>query len=209
MKTTPRIDLIALIGELSEAQHGYFTRAQAHSVGVQDVQLSRAADYGQIRRLDHGVYRVAGAGFDDHADLRIAWLRLDPKRRARERTKNPNIWVSHQSAAVLLGLGGFIPPAHQFISTVRKQLRSEAVHVRVRPEGLNPDQWVVRDGMATTSPLKTLIDLDAASTDGGHLGTFLRDALDTGSIRTEELSQITLHTPVETLLDMTGGGLSR
>ncbi|MEZ5225779.1 MAG: type IV toxin-antitoxin system AbiEi family antitoxin domain-containing protein [Acidimicrobiales bacterium] len=115
-----------MIEELSEAQHGYFTRAQAHDVGVSDVQLSRATDYRQIRRLDHGIYRVAGAGHDEHADLRIAWLRLDPKRRPRERTKNPTIWVSHQSAAVLLGLGTFIPPKHQFISTVRKQLRSDA-----------------------------------------------------------------------------------
>ncbi len=110
MKTTPRIDLIAMIEELSEAQHGYFTRAQAHDVGVSDVQLSRATDYGQIRRLDHGIYRVAGAGRDEHAGLRIAWLRLDPKRRPRERTKNPTIWVSHQTAAALLGLGTFIRP---------------------------------------------------------------------------------------------------
>ncbi len=209
MKTTAKINTISMIEELSEAQHGYFTRAQARDVGVHDVQLTRATGYGQIRRLDHGVYRVAGAGIDDHADLRIAWLRLDPKRRPRERTKNPTIWVSHQSAASLLGLGVFIPPAHQFVSTVRKQLRTDDVQVRVRPDGLGANQWVVRDGMATTSPLQTLIDLDDANTDGGHLGTFLRDALDTGAIGTDELERVTLHTPVDALLDMAGGGSRR
>ncbi|MFT5531223.1 MAG: hypothetical protein ACI91O_001243 [Candidatus Poriferisodalaceae bacterium] len=162
-------------------QHGYFTRAQAHDVGVSDVELSSATDYGQIRRLDHGVYRVAGAGHDEHADLRIAWLRLDPKRRARERTSNPTIWVSHQTAAVLLGLGAFISPRHQFISTVRKQLRSDALHISVRPEGLTPNQWVIRDGMATTSPLQTLIDPEQAA----------------------------LRTLVDALLDMAGDGTRR
>lgn len=209
MRKTPRTDLIAMVEELSEAQHGYFTRAQAHDVGVSDVQLSRATDYGQIRRLDHGIYRVAGAGHDEHADLRIAWLRLDPKRRPRERTKNPTIWVSHQTAAVLLGLGTFIPPTHQFISTVRKQLRSDALHVQVRPDGLTPDQWVIRDGMAVTSPLQTLIDLDGANTDGGHLGAFLRDAIDTGAIRTPDLRRASLRTPVDALLDMAGDGTGR
>jgi Transcriptional regulator, AbiEi antitoxin len=209
MKRSSRIDLIAMIEELSEAQHGYVTRAQAHDVGVSDVQLARATDYGQIRRLDHGIYRAAGAGHDEHADLRIAWLRLDPKRRPRERTKNPTIWVSHQSAAVLLGLGTFIPPAHQFISTVRKQLRSDSLHVQVRPNGLTPDQWVIRGGMAVTSPLQTLIDLDGANTDGGHLGAFLQDAIDTGAIRTPDLSRASLRTPVDALLDMAGDGSGR
>lgn len=209
MRTTAKIDTISMIEELSEAQHGYFTRAQARDVGVHDVQLTRATDYRRIRRLDHGVYRVAGAGIDDHADLRIAWLRLDPKRRPRERTKNPTIWVSHQSAAALLGLGVFIPPMHQFISTVRKQLRTNDVQVRIRPDGLDASQWVVRDGMATTSPLQTLIDLDDTHTDGGHLGTFLRAALNTGAIRSDELERVTLRTPVDALLDMAGGDSRR
>jgi len=195
-----------MVGELSEAQHGYFTRAQARDIGVRDVQLTRATDYGQIRRLDHGVYRVAGAGFDEHADLRLAWLRLNPKPRPRERTKNPSIWVSHQSAAVLLGLGVFIPPTHQFTSTVRKQIRSDTIQVLVRPAGLGPDQWLIRDGMATTSPLQTLIDLDASNADGGHLGSYLRDALDTGAIRSDELAHVNLRTPVDALLDMTSEG---
>ncbi|MFT7501698.1 MAG: putative transcriptional regulator of viral defense system [Gammaproteobacteria bacterium] len=205
VKTSARVDVISMVDELSEAQHGYFTRAQAHDVGVLDAQLTRATSYGQIRRLDHGVYRVAGAGIDGHADLRIAWLRLDPKRRPRVRTKNPTIWVSHQSAAALLGLGTFIPPGHQFISTVRKQLRADDVRVQVRPDGLDSSEWVIRDGMAVTSPLQTLVDLDAVHTDGGHLGAFLRDALDTGAIRTEQVAQITLRTPFQALLEMAEG----
>ncbi len=209
MRTTPRTDLIAMIEELSEAQHGYFTRAQAHDVGVRDVQLSRATDYGQIRRLDHGIYRVAGAGHDEHADLRIAWLRLDPKRRARERTKNPTIWVSHQSAAVT-PRSRHVHPADPSVHLHRPQTTPlRRLHVQVRPDGLTPDQWVIRDGMAVTSPLQTLIDLDAANTDGGHLGAFLRDAIDTGAIRTQDLNRALLRTPVDALLDMAGNGTGR
>jgi hypothetical protein len=106
---------------------------------------------------------------------------------------------------VLLGLGTFIPPGHQFISTVRKQLRADDVRVQVRPGGLDSSQWVIRGGMAVTSPLQTLVDLDAANTDGGHLGAFPRDALDTGAIRTEATAQITLRTPFQALLEMAEG----
>ena len=63
--------------------------------------------------------------------------------------------------------------------------------------------------MAVTSPLQTLIDLDAANTDGGHLGAFLRDAIDTGVIRSQELSRASLRTPVDALLDMAGNGTGR
>jgi hypothetical protein len=59
--------------------------------------------------------------------------------------------------------------------------------------------------MAVTSPLQTLVDLDAVHTDGGHLGAFLRDALDTGAIRTEQVAQITLRTPFQALLEMAEG----
>jgi hypothetical protein len=59
--------------------------------------------------------------------------------------------------------------------------------------------------MAVTSPLQTLVDLDAVNTDGGHLGAFLRDALDTGAIRTEAIDQIILRTPAQALLEMAEG----
>lgn len=47
------------------------------------------------------------------------------------------------------------PPALQFISTVRKQLRADNVRVQVRKDGLDPGKWVVRDRMAITSTLPT------------------------------------------------------
>jgi hypothetical protein len=46
-----------MVDELSEAQHGYFTRVQAHDVGVLDAQLTRATSHGQIRRHDEHVRR--------------------------------------------------------------------------------------------------------------------------------------------------------
>lgn len=58
--------------------------------------------------------------------------------------------------------------------------------------------------MATTSPLRTLVDLDDANTRGGHLGTYLRDALEAGAIRRDDLDGLTLRTPAENMLDMAG-----
>jgi len=72
------VNVVKLLEDLPEAQHGYFTRAQAVEAGVEDYELHRATSKGFIARIGHGVYRVAGAPTDSFADLRIAWLRRVP-----------------------------------------------------------------------------------------------------------------------------------
>ncbi len=89
--------VVRQLGDIPGAQFGYFTRAQASAVGVEDFSLTRSVDRGYIQRLGHGVYRVVGAGDDPLQDLRVAWLRLEPARSPRERTLHPDTWVSHES----------------------------------------------------------------------------------------------------------------
>ena len=52
----------ARVGDLADAQRGYFTRAQAQREGIGDMHLQRAVKSRAIQRLDHGVYRISGAG---------------------------------------------------------------------------------------------------------------------------------------------------
>ncbi|MEA2024773.1 MAG: type IV toxin-antitoxin system AbiEi family antitoxin domain-containing protein [Actinomycetota bacterium] len=202
MKVRSRLNVVRAIEDIAVAQSGYFTRAQAAESGVQDFQLQRAVAYQQIHRLGYGVYRVAGAGQDDHQDLRVMWLRLEPTSRPRARTKNPTLWVSHNSAATVLGLGVLTPSKHEFISTTRRQLRADKAKVRVRSAGLARSEWVVRDGFAVTSPLRTLADLDATGTDGGHLGTYLSDALHSGAIQRSDVDALNLSQSTDALLAM-------
>ena len=188
MRVHSHLNIPLRIEHISEAQFGYFTRAQAHAAGIEDYELNRAADYGQIVRVGHGVYRIVGTPADPIEDLRVAWLRLDPQLSPRQRTRYPEIWVSHRSAARVLDLGVYLADVPEFTSTRKLQPRFPA-RVRVRSAGLRSDEWVVRRGFAVTSVARTMADLAGGSLDRGHLGQFAADALRTGAATAAELNK--------------------
>ena len=174
------LNVVAELGDIPVAQRGYFTRAQATAVGIEDFELTRSVRYGFIERVGHGVYRVVGAGHDPHAELRIAWLRLDPATPPQRRILKPEVWVSHESAAALHGFDVFLADTPTFTTTHRLQ-PGNGVKVVRRSKGLARSEWVVRDGFAVTSLERTAADLYSSVTDGGHLGRFISDAARAGS----------------------------
>jgi hypothetical protein len=202
MRVHSHLNIPHRIEHLSEAQFGYFTRAQAHLSGIEDYELTRATDYGQILRVGHGVYRVVGAPADPLENLRVAWLRLDPESSPRQRTRFPEIWVSYRSAARVLDLGVYLAGEPEFTSTHKLQPRFPA-RIRVRSGGLGRDEWVVRRGFAVTSVARTLTDLAKEHGDRGHLGQFAADALRTGAATAEELDEaLGGYTDLDVLLAM-------
>ncbi len=201
MRVRSHLNVAQAIEDVAAAQAGYFTRAQASAAQVADYQLQRAVEYGQVHRLDHGVYRVAGAGQDEFQELRTLWLRLDPVPRPRERTRKPTLWVSHASAAWVHSLGVLVPTVYEFTSTTRRQLRTPRAQV-VRSAGLGRHEWMVREGFAVTSPLRTLADLDRAGIDGGHLGVYIDAALTSGVARRTDIDAMSLSHTTDAFLAM-------
>jgi hypothetical protein len=181
-----RRSISARMSDLAEAQEGYFTRAQAVREGVDDMDLQRAVRSGAVERLDHGVYRITGAGHDPHQRLRVAWLRLTPDLSPQERTARPHLWVSHRSAAALFDLGVVVTYLPEFISDHRLQTRAQ-VKIYVRSGGLERGEWTVHEGFAATTPARTLADLAADHMDGGHLGRIASDALARGLMTPSEI----------------------
>jgi hypothetical protein len=53
---------------------------------------------------------------------------------------------------------------------------------------LDVDEWMIVDGLPVTTPIRTLRDLAAARTDGGHLADAVRDALAAGLVDRGELA---------------------
>ncbi len=195
----------ARLSYLADAQFGYITRAQAVREGVDDMDLQRAVHSGAVERLDHGVYRIAGAGQDAHQALRVAWLRLTSDLSPRERTIRPHLWVSHRSAASLLDLGVAIAAMPEFISDRRVQTRAD-VKVRIRSKGLTRDEWMVHDGFAVTTPTRTISDLAADRMDGGHLGRIAVDALARNLVFENELeSAVAGRADVAAILEQAAG----
>lgn len=191
--------------DVTDAQQGYFTRAQAHQQGVDDSALQRGVTSGAIERLDHGVYRIRGAGYDPHQRLRVAWLRLTPDLSPRERTVRPHLWVSHRSAAALFDLGVAIADVPEFISDRRLQSRAD-VKIRVRTGGLDRASWTVHDGFAVTTPDRTIADLADDHMDGGHLGRIVSDALAKGLVTESEVAAaLGDRTDVDAILELATG----
>ena len=188
MANSTRPPIGARLTAVAEPQQGYLTRAQATREGVSDMALQRAVKSRAVERLDHGVYRIAGAGYDPHQQLRVAWLRLTPELSARERTLRPHLWVSHRSAADLFDLGVAIADVPEFISDRRVQTRAN-VKIHRRSGGLNRDEWTVHDGFAVTTPVRAIADLAADHMDGGHLGRIASDALGRGLVTHAEVEE--------------------
>lgn len=73
------------LADLASSQWGMVTAAQARRLDVTPQQLARMHRDGVLHRLQHGVYRLAGVPHDPLADLKAAWLSLDPEAAAADR----------------------------------------------------------------------------------------------------------------------------
>lgn len=139
-----KIERVATVDALAQAQHGLLTSAQA----VRLLGASRKSRWVAERRLlseQPGVFRLAGAPATWHQAVHAAALAADGV-------------VSHRSSAELWGLvqpAGYvevsIPPDR------RPRLRPPAVAHRIKD--LRPDLAVEREGMLITDPVRTIIDL--------------------------------------------------
>jgi len=183
MKDSPIV-----LGELSSAQWGLFTSAQAAELGVSRLGLSRLAEVGLLERVSHGVYRDSGAATDKCESLRPAWLSLEPSLEAGARLVKPerDVVVSGTSAAILHGIGDLREDRFEFATSNRRQTQRTELHFTIRR--LDRGQVTIRHGLPTTVE-RTLSDLIAARTDLTLVAEALGDSMRQGSINLSELSR--------------------
>lgn len=165
------------ITPIAESQRGLVTTRQAASVGVPRLALSRLEAAGDLERVTHGVYRVAGAADDDHTRTYARWLALDPARTASERIADRDhmIAVSHRSAAAIYGIGDLPASVDTFASSYRKQSQRDGV--RIHTGELSRSEVRVEHGMLVTTPERTLADLSRTEPDQSHVADALADAI--------------------------------
>jgi predicted transcriptional regulator of viral defense system len=180
------------IADLAGEQWGLVTTAQATVAGISGPTMSRLAREGVLQRLGHGVYKIAGSGYDPRDELRAAWLMLSPKQTASERLAQEPIdaVVSHRSAARLHELGDLEADLFEFTVTGRKQSRRRDVRIHVRKTSLPSDAWSLTGGLPVTTVITTIEDLAASHTDGGHLAGVVRDAIATAVVDLDRLSEV-------------------
>ena len=164
------------IAEIAASQWGLVTSGQTAGIGVDARTLARLAQMGELERLAHGIYRLAGAPISPHDDLRVAWLSFDPRRSAYERiASGPTEVVSHRSAAVIHRIGDLDADMLEFSASVRRQTRRP--DVRVHRAEISSSDWQLADGLPVTTPLRTIGDLAESHIDQGHLAGVVRDAI--------------------------------
>lgn len=177
------------VSNVAASQWGLLTTAQARSLGVSPQSMARLADQGVLERLMHGVYRLAGAPPSPFDGLRSAWLTLEPTSQARERVRESNVAVaSHRSAAWIHGLGDLEADESEFTSAER--LQSRRADIRIHRGRVDPQDWVIVDGLPVTSVIRTVDDLAAARLDGGHLASVVRDSLIRRQADTQQLLDV-------------------
>ncbi len=176
-----------IVGELAADQWGLLTTRQAARRQVTRLHLSRLAERGHLERVSYGVYAQPVALADPQVELKAAWLALDPTRTAAERLTNPAAAgvVSHTSAASLHGIGTMLDDEHHY--TLPQRHRSRRDDVRTHRADLTPDDVTLVDGLPTTTPARTILDLVADHHDLDHVGQALRDAVTTGKVTVRQV----------------------
>ncbi|MDO5066713.1 MAG: type IV toxin-antitoxin system AbiEi family antitoxin domain-containing protein [Propionibacteriaceae bacterium] len=178
------------IAEVTASQWGLVTSAQARLLGISHMHLTRLNEAGELIRLTHGVYRLAGAPSPQHELLRAAWLATDPGLQAHERLTHPHleVVVSGESAAALLSIGNFRAAHNEFTCPRRRQTGRPDVQFRHRD--LAPVDVTLREGLPVTTPERTIADLVEARQDLGTVTDALRDASRQTTLNLDHLRQL-------------------
>ena len=161
------------IAELAARQHGVVTRTQLMGLGVSRAAVQRRLEAGRLRLLHRGVY-LLGPIVPERAPEMAAVL-----------AGGPAAVLSHTSALHLWSLirGDAPHPVHVTIPGSGRGRRPGIAFHRVH--FLAEDEHTTVDGIATTTPARTLVD--AASMLGSHeIEQALARAEREGLIRTAE-----------------------
>ena len=168
---------LRVLGEYAADQWGMVTAAQAADLDVQRVTLTRLVAAGLLDHVIRGVYGIPAALSSPHLIEKAVWLRLDPSTPAwqREPLDGGGGVVSHRSAAAVHELGDLVADAVEVTVPRRRTTRDNAVRLR---RGTLTDSDVARvDGLPVTTAERTVLDLLADHTDGGHVADVLAAAL--------------------------------
>ena len=168
---------------LAETQGGYFTSADAKSLGYDYPYQHFHVKQGNWVRVDRGIYRLKNFPPTGHEDL-IRWWLWSRKKGA----------ISHESAAAVYDLGDVLPAKTHL--TVPPDFRKEAAAGIVLHKALFGEKDVeMREGFRVTTPLRTILDLAREHLDQERLTAVTKDAIRKGLLDRRTLLNILAKTP--------------
>ena len=160
---------------VAESQQGYFTSADAKSLGYDYPLQFFHVKQGNWVRVDHGIYRLKKFPAARHEDLMRWWLWSRKK-----------AVLSHETAAALYELGDLLPSKiHLTVpANFRKRPTKNLVLHRV---DFNKSDIEKRYDLPVTKPLRTILDLARSHLDDERLTAVTQDAIRKGLLNRSEL----------------------
>jgi hypothetical protein len=155
----------AAIARLGERQHGAFSRVQVITAGMHPRAINRRLATGQWKLVDHAVYRDAATPPSWRQRLIAACL------------AGPAV-ASHRSAAALLGFVACEEDVVE-VTALRHRRRHRGDVVWHESRHFDSRDLTEIDGIPTTRPLRTLLDLGVVF-DADRLEELLDDGLRRG-----------------------------
>lgn len=171
------------IATTAEAHWGMVTTAQAESVGVSRLQMSRMAASGSLIRVAQGVYRVAGAPEHPQEPVLATWLALGGATRPAT-SEVPAVVAAGATAAELHHMGRLWPDPLDFVVPTRRSTRHPGV--RLRTLQLRADEVTVAEGVASLTVERTIADLVDLLADLSLVADVVRDAVGQGRVVSPE-----------------------
>ena len=163
---------------LAESQGGYFTAADAKSVGYSHPLQHFHVRRGNWIREERGIYRLRYFPRVDREDL-IRWWLWSQKKGV----------ISHESAADIYDLGDILPSRANF--TVPLNFRKKAVKgIVLHKAQLESGDIERRDGLPVTTPLRTILDLAQQHLEPEWLTGVVKDAVRKGLVDRKALLSI-------------------
>jgi predicted transcriptional regulator of viral defense system len=169
-----RRDLRRRLFNLAAQHGGYFTAAQAKSVGYSYQAQAHHVAAGNWHRIDRGLFRLAEWVPELHDDL-IRWT-LWSKDRAV---------ISHETGLAVHGIGEFESPRVHLTVPSGFSMRDDAVVLH--HADLADGDVAEQAGFRTTTVLRSLVDVAAAGADEDQLARAIKEATDAGHLTLRHL----------------------
>lgn len=165
--------------DIASEQAGYFTSAQARSMGYDWPLLTYHVKAGTFVHLHRGLYRLRRFPSSPREEVMAAWLAAGAETAV----------VSHESALDLLDLSDVVPDAvHLLVPRTRRYMAARPgviLHTTTRP--LGEGDVTRRDGMAVTAPERTILDVAETGTGSEQVLLAIRQATRHGWIEATRL----------------------
>jgi len=179
--TPSRTEKLQRLFELAAHQAGYFTAAQARTLGYSLRSLVHHVAAGHFERVSRGFYRLGGVPVQPYDDVVAAWLKFAPR----------GAVVSHDTALALHDLAA--SRSHEIHLTVPREHRPRnpqaatgvSLHTTIVP--LRRDEVTIRFGVQITSAARTIADVADTGTDPSVVIEATARALATGLVSPNEL----------------------